>query len=126
MKLSEKLKYDDRGLVPAVAQDETSGEVLMVAWMDKEAVEKTIETKKAHYYSRSRDRIWMKGESSGHVQEVEGIYVDCDSDTLLLKVRQAVAACHTGHYSCFFRKLDKDRFVEVSDKIFNEGDVYGK
>ena len=86
----------------------------------------TVETGKAHYYSRSRKKLWMKGESSGHIQEVSELLIDCDGDTLLLKVAQEVAACHTGHYSCFFRRAEKGEFKEVSGKTFNEDEVYGK
>jgi len=97
----ESLKYDDRGLVTAVAQDAATGAVLMVAWADREAVEKTIETGQAHFWSRSRRRLWRKGESSGNVLEVEEIRADCDRDTLLLRVRPAGPACHLGTRSCF-------------------------
>lgn len=97
----QSLKYDDRGLVTAVAQDAATGAVLMVAWADREAVEKTIETSQAHFWSRSRRRLWRKGESSGNVLEVEEIRADCDRDTLLLRVRPAGPACHLGTRSCF-------------------------
>src|SRR5437667_7846438 len=97
------------GLVPVVAQDADSGEVLMLAWMNREAYEETRRTGRACYYSRSRGRLWRKGEESGHVQEVRGIYIDCDADTILLKVHQiGGAACHEGYASCFFRKIDGD------------------
>ncbi len=94
------------GLVPAVIQDASSGQVLMVAYMNETALQKTIDTGKTWFFSRSRQRLWMKGETSGHVQEVEEILLDCDQDCLLIKVRQIGAACHTGHYSCFYRDLD--------------------
>ena len=94
------------GLVPAVAQDADTGEVLMLAWMNREAFEETVRTGRAVYFSRSRNRLWRKGEESGHVQEVRGVYVDCDADTVLLKVKQVGgAACHEGYKSCFFREL---------------------
>ena len=99
-------RFDSAGLIPAVAQDATTGEVLMVAWMDAEALEKTRYSGLAHFHSRSRKRLWLKGESSGHVLSVEEIRVDCDQDTLVLKVSPAGPACHTGAASCFYRVLD--------------------
>ena len=126
MTLLKEIKFDAHGLVPAIAQDEKSNEVLMMAYMNEEAVKMTVETGKAHYYSRSRKKLWMKGESSGHVQEVSELLIDCDGDTLLLKVAQKVAACHTGHYSCFFRRAEGDAFGEIQEKTFNEDEVYGK
>ena len=97
-----ELKFDEKGLICAIAQDVTSGEVLMQAYMNKEAFELTLSTGYAHYWSRSRQKLWKKGEESGHLQKVEGIYLDCDKDCVLLKVRQMGAACHTGNYSCFY------------------------
>jgi phosphoribosyl-ATP pyrophosphohydrolase/phosphoribosyl-AMP cyclohydrolase len=99
------LQFDANGLIPAIAQDAENGQVLMHAYMNSEAVARTLETGLAHYYSRSRERLWRKGEESGHVQRVQAILYDCDADTLLLKVEQAVAACHTGNRSCFYREL---------------------
>ena len=99
------IKYDRNGLVPAIAQDIATGEVLMLAYMNKEAVDLTLETGIAHYYSRSRQCLWKKGETSGNIQEVRGFYYDCDGDTILLKVNQTGVACHTGSYSCFFNKV---------------------
>jgi phosphoribosyl-AMP cyclohydrolase len=99
------LKYDDRGLIPVVVQDDESSEVLMVAYMNQESLRKTIETGLATYWSRSRKSFWVKGETSGHVQRVRSISVDCDSDTVLLKVDQTGAACHENYRSCFFRDL---------------------
>lgn len=93
------------GLVPVVTQDASTRKVLMVAYVNKEALEKTLETGFAHYYSRSRKKLWKKGETSGHVQKIINVYIDCDGDTLLYEVEQAGVACHTGEYSCFFRKL---------------------
>lgn len=115
------------GLVPVIVQDAESGEVLMLAYMNEEAWRKTLETGKAHYFSRSRQKIWLKGESSGHIQEVEEILLDCDADTVLLRVKQhGGAACHTGYHSCFYRRL-KDGAVEiVSEKIFDPEEVYGR
>ena len=100
-----ELKFNDRGLIPAVLQDVHTGQVLMVAWMNAEALELTLETGEAHFWSRSRQRLWHKGETSGNVQRVCEIWVDCDADTLLLKVEPAGPACHTGAQSCFFRRM---------------------
>ena len=97
----EGLKWDEKGLMPAVVQDANTREVLMVAYMNNEAFDLTIKTKKAHFYSRSRQKLWLKGESSGHTQEVKEVRIDCDNDTVLLLVDQKVAACHTGYFSCF-------------------------
>lgn len=101
-----KLKYDSHGLVPAVAQDAESGQVLMVAWMNQAALARTIETGEAHFWSRSRGALWHKGETSGNVLAVREMFVDCDADTLLLKVDPAGPACHTGAVTCFYRRLD--------------------
>ncbi len=99
------LKFDERGLIPAVVQDIKTGDVLMVAWMNAEALHLTQETGEAHFWSRSRRTLWHKGETSGNVQRVHDIWVDCDADTLLLKVNPAGPACHTGERSCFYRRL---------------------
>lgn len=122
--LSEELKLDDKGLIPAVVQDYKTREVLMMAYMNKESLEKTLETGMAHYWSRSRGKLWLKGETSGHYQHIKEIYTDCDGDTLLLKVEQKEAACHTGHYSCFYRQLAEDTFRELSGKVFDAEKVY--
>jgi phosphoribosyl-AMP cyclohydrolase len=115
------------GMVPAIAQDAETGEVLMLAWMNRDAFEETLRTRRACYYSRSRDRLWRKGEESGHVQDVEAIYVDCDADTILLKVRQhGGAACHEGYKSCFFRELDGDQARIVGERVFDPSTVYAK
>jgi phosphoribosyl-AMP cyclohydrolase len=115
------------GLVPAVAQDADTGAVLMLAWMNKEAYEETVRTGRACYFSRSRNRLWRKGEESGHVQEVRGIFIDCDADTILLKVHQiGGAACHEGYASCFFRKVDGDRLTVVGERVFDPKQVYKK
>src|SRR6202030_664901 len=105
------------GLVPAVAQDADTGAVLMLAWMNREAYEETLRTRRAVYFSRSRNRLWRKGEESGNVQEVREIFVDCDADTILLKVHQVGgAACHEGYASCFFRRVDGDEFHVVGER----------
>jgi len=101
-----ELKYDREGLIPAVVQDERSGEVLMVAWMNAEALRLTQETRQAHFWSRSRGELWRKGATSGNLLHVQDIWVDCDADTLLLKVLPAGPACHTGERSCFFRRFE--------------------
>ncbi len=105
MSLQTELKWDAQGLITAVAQETATGEVLMVAWMDREALAKTLETGLAHYWSRSRGAQWRKGETSGHTQHVDGVYADCDRDTLLVQVHQDGVACHTGARTCFFSRL---------------------
>lgn len=124
--LFDELKKDASGLVPAIIQDADSGEVLMMAYMNAEALEKTIETGKCHFYSRSRNKQWLKGESSGHTQEVKAIFLDCDKDTLLIRVKQNVAACHAGYYSCFYRELDtaSGEWKVVGKKVFEPNKVY--
>ena len=105
MDIIETLKFDEKGLIPAVVQDVDSREVLMVAYMNKVSLRRTLEEKKACYFSRSRQKLWLKGESSGHFQLVKSIKYDCDADTLLLEVEQVGSACHTGNRSCFYRTL---------------------
>jgi len=114
------LKFEN-GLIPAIVQDAESKEVLMFAFMNEEALRLTLETKIAHYYSRSRKSIWKKGETSGHFQKVEQIYFDCDADVLLLMVKQTGGACHNGYKSCFYRTIDG---IIVSEKVFDEKDIY--
>ncbi len=114
------------GLVPAVAQDADSGEVLMLAWMNKEAFEETLRTGRACYFSRSRNKLWRKGEESGHVQEVRGVFLDCDADTILLKVKQVGgAACHEGYKSCFFRQVEGSELKTIAERVFDPKTVYG-
>ena len=115
------------GLIPAVAQDADTGEVLMLAWMNREAYEETLRSGRACYFSRSRGRLWRKGEESGHVQEVRAVFVDCDADTILLKVKQiGGAACHEGYASCFFRKVEGDGVTVVGERVFDPKAVYKK
>jgi phosphoribosyl-AMP cyclohydrolase len=115
------------GLVPAIAQDADTGQVLMLAWMNEEAFNETVHTGRAVYFSRSRQRLWRKGEESGNVQEVREIFFDCDADTVLLKVHQVGgAACHEGYKSCFFRRLDKDQVTITGERIFDPQKVYKK
>ncbi len=115
------------GLVPVIVQDAETGEVLMLAYMNEEAWERTLATGKAHFFSRSRGKIWLKGETSGHVQEVRDILLDCDADTVLLKVKQhGGAACHTGYRSCFYRRIRGEQVEIVGQKIFDPEEVYGR
>ena len=114
-------------LIPAIAQDADTGEVLMLAWMNHEAYEETLRTGRACYFSRSRNRLWRKGEESGHVQEVQGVFLDCDADTILLKVKQiGGAACHEGYKSCFFRKVQGKTLQVVGERVFDPKQVYKK
>lgn len=113
----------EKNLKPAIAQDYETGEVLMLAYMDEEALRLTRETGKAHYWSRSRGKLWKKGESSGHEQLVKEILIDCDEDTILLKVEQIGGACHTGYRSCFYRTIGGEI---VGTKVFEPEEVYGK
>ncbi|MCX5848245.1 MAG: phosphoribosyl-AMP cyclohydrolase [Deltaproteobacteria bacterium] len=113
------------GLVPAIVQDAETKEVLMMAYMNRESWEATLQTGKATYWSRSRQKLWLKGESSGHFQLIKDVFIDCDNDTILLQVKQlGEAACHTGYKSCFYRKLSGEDFVVVGEKIFNPEEVY--
>lgn len=115
------------GLLPAIAQDAESGRVLMLAWMNPQAWLETLETGQATYWSRSRGKLWRKGESSGHRQQVLDIRVDCDADTILLSVEQTGAACHDGFHSCFYRAIQADGTAKVADsRLVNPDDVYGK
>ncbi|MCL2549750.1 MAG: phosphoribosyl-AMP cyclohydrolase [Methanimicrococcus sp.] len=114
------LKFEN-GLIPAIVQDADSKEVLMFAFMNEEALKLTLDTKIAHYWSRSRQSLWKKGETSGHFQRVEQIYFDCDADALLLTVKQTGGACHNGYKSCFYRTIDG---AVVGEKVFDEKDVY--
>ncbi|HKL49192.1 MAG TPA: bifunctional phosphoribosyl-AMP cyclohydrolase/phosphoribosyl-ATP diphosphatase HisIE [Desulfuromonadales bacterium] len=124
MSLISHLKFDEKGLIPAITQDADSGEVLMLAWMNAEAVGKTVATGKAHYYSRSRRKLWMKGETSGHVQLVRDVRFDCDADCLLLTVDQEGAACHTGHKSCFYRSWRDEAVSSDEEKKLDAASVY--
>ena len=122
----EQLRWNEQGLVTAVAQDAASGRVLTVAWMNQEALKQTFATMQAVYWSRSRNRLWRKGEESGHVQRVVEIRLDCDADAVLLRVEQAGGiACHTGHESCFFRKLENGRWVSTDPVLKDPKLIYG-
>jgi phosphoribosyl-AMP cyclohydrolase len=127
MNLNKLLKFDDKGLIPAVVQDAKDGTVLMVAYMNKESLRRTLKLKKAVFWSRSRQSFWLKGESSGNVQLVKNIFIDCDGDCLVVKVKQlGTAACHTGNRSCFYRKvLPGGKLKEISKPLFDPKKVYG-
>ena len=124
----DKLKFDSAGLVPIIVQDVENGQVLMMAYMNRDAILRTLETGKIHTYSRSRGRLALKGESSGHFQHVKEVRTDCDRDVLLFKVVQDVAACHEGYRSCFFRQLDSQsgEWKTVEKTVFNPDAVYKK
>ena len=119
----EKIDWQKQELLPVIVQDATTHEVLMMAYMDKEALRLSLETKTAHYFSRSKQRLWKKGESSGHTQQIESFFLDCDNDTLLIKVKQNGVACHTGRKSCFFTKLESGEVV--SDVEVDTTAAYG-
>jgi phosphoribosyl-AMP cyclohydrolase len=115
------------GLVAAIAQDAETGEVLMMAWMNRDAFEETVRTRRAVYFSRSRNRLWRKGEESGHFQEVRDILIDCDADTVLLKVHQVGgAACHEGYKSCFFRRLEDGQLTVIAERVIDPRTLYGR
>ncbi|WP_432797214.1 phosphoribosyl-AMP cyclohydrolase [Poriferisphaera sp. WC338] len=121
------VKFDEKGLVPAIVQDVDSGEILMMAWMNEAALKSTIENKKATFYSRSRDKMWVKGESSGHIQEVVEARTDCDQDVVVLKCKSHGPCCHVGYKSCFYRKITDPQTLEtVEEKVFDPNEVYKK
>ncbi len=121
----DALKWDEHGLIPAIAQDAATGEVLMFAWMNRESLALTVETGNAVYWSRSRGRLWRKGEESGHTQTVKELRADCDSDVLLLKIEQIGGiACHTGRRSCFFNRLDATEWRDVEPVLKNPKEIY--
>ncbi|WCJ59137.1 phosphoribosyl-AMP cyclohydrolase [Fontisphaera persica] len=128
MSFLDQLKYDANGLIPAIVQEQSTGRVLMMAWMNRASLETTLATGKTHFWSRSRQKYWMKGESSGHVQIVKDIAVDCDADTLLIQVEQIGAACHEGYKSCFFRSLrQQGQSAEVTEpRLLDPESIYGK
>ena len=122
----EALKWNDDGLIPAIVQDAENGEVLMMAWMDEPALRETLTTGQTHFYSRSRRSHWHKGATSGHVQHVESIAIDCDGDVLLIKARQVGGACHEGYRSCFFRRVGEGGNLEVIARpVFDSALIYG-
>ena len=128
MSFFDKLKFNADGLIPAIIQDATNGRVLMMAWMNRASIEKTVETGKTWFWSRSRNKYWMKGESSGHTQNVKDIAFDCDGDTLLIQVEQTGAACHEGYRSCFFRSVGgaSGEFRITETQLETPEQIYGK
>lgn len=122
-----KVNWAQDGLVPVVAQETGSGRVLTVAWMNREALKKTVQTGEAHYWSRSRKKLWHKGEESGHVQKVKAIRLDCDDDVILIEVEQAGGiACHTGRHSCFFQRLEGEAWITADPVLKDPKEIYGK
>lgn len=127
--LGDKLnvKFNDQGLVPAIVQDIDTGEILMMGWMNEAALDQTLKTRRATFYSRSRDKMWVKGESSGHIQEVVEARIDCDQDTILLRCKSHGPCCHVGYKSCFYRAADADGALSVvEEKVFDPEKVYSK
>ncbi len=123
----DEIRFDEKGLIPAITQDASSGKILMMAWMNRESLQLTAEKKQAVYWSRSRGKLWFKGEESGHRQKVVDIRFDCDEDVILLKVeQQGGIACHTGRESCFYRQLQGDQWVEVEQVIKDPAQIYSK
>jgi phosphoribosyl-AMP cyclohydrolase len=128
MSFYDQLKFDANGLIPAIIQEYQTGRVLMMAWMNRASLENTVATGKTHFWSRSRQKFWMKGETSGHVQTVKDIALDCDGDVLLIQVEQTGAACHEGYRSCFFRSVEKDgKSVKITEtRLETPEQIYGK
>ncbi len=124
MSYIDDIKWDDQGLVPAIAQDAKSGKILMMAWMNRSALEETVNSGRAVYWSRSRKSLWRKGESSGHTQTVRTIKLDCDGDVVLLEIEQKGVACHTGRESCFYRTLLNNEWQENADVIIDPKEIY--
>lgn len=121
----DEVNWDDNGLVPVIAQEHDTGDVVMFAWMNREALQLSAETRQAVYWSRSRNKLWRKGEESGHVQKIHEIRVDCDEDVVLLKIEQVGGiACHTGRHSCFFKKLDNENWLVDQPVIKNPEEIY--
>ena len=128
MSIFEKLKFNAEGLIPAIVQEQSSGRVLMMAWMNEASLKKTLETGKTHFWSRSRKKFWMKGEESGHTQTVRDLAFDCDGDTLLIQVEQIGAACHEGYKSCFFRSAESagESFRTTEKRLQTPEEIYGR
>ena len=122
--LIAEVTFDEKGLVPAIAQDAETGQVLMLAYMNEETLRQTIETGVMTYWSRSRQEVWVKGETSGNTQDVRAVHLDCDGDALVFEVDQNGAACHTGYYSCFYRRLENGGLVVEGERVFDPEDVY--
>lgn len=126
MNAVDKIQFNEKGLVPVITQDFVTSEILMMAWMNKEALSLSIKTQKAVYFSRSRQKLWFKGEESGHTQQIIEIYTDCDQDVIMLKVNQKGGiACHTGRANCFFNKLENNEWVSIVEAIKDPKEIYG-
>jgi phosphoribosyl-AMP cyclohydrolase len=128
MSFYDQLKFNPEGLIPAIVQEQSTGRVLMMAWMNRASLEKTLETGRTYFWSRSRQRFWMKGETSGHVQQVQDVAFDCDGDTLLIQVEQTGTACHEGYKSCFFRSASEDgrAFRVTEPQLEAPEQIYGR
>ena len=128
MSFYDQLKFNPEGLIPAIVQEKSTGRVLMMAWMNRASLEKTLETGRTYFWSRSRQRFWMKGETSGHVQQVQDVAFDCDGDTLLIQVEQTGTACHEGYKSCFFRSASEGgrAFRVMEPQLETPEQIYGK
>jgi len=124
MSYIDEIKWDEQGLVPAIAQDAASGKILMMAWMNRESLEESIATQRAVYWSRSRQALWRKGETSGHEQHIKAVKLDCDGDVVLLEIEQKGVACHTGRESCFFRTLNDGTWVENASVLIDPKEIY--
>jgi len=126
MSFIDGLKFNEQGLIPAIVQEEGTGRVLMMAWMNADSIQSTLETGKTHFWSRSRQKYWMKGESSGNTQQVKDVAYDCDGDTLLIQVEQIGAACHEGYKSCFFRSVKEGEGEITEERLIDPEEMYGK
>jgi phosphoribosyl-AMP cyclohydrolase len=126
MSFIDNLKFNDQGLIPAIVQEVGSGRVLMMAWMNADSIQSTLETGKTHFWSRSRQKYWMKGESSGNTQQVKDVAYDCDGDTLLIQVEQIGAACHEGYKSCFFTSVKEGEGEITEERLIDPEEMYGK
>jgi phosphoribosyl-AMP cyclohydrolase len=126
MSFIDSLKFNEQGLIPAIIQEEGTGRVLMMAWMNADSIRDTIEKGKTHFWSRSRQKYWMKGESSGNTQQVKDVAYDCDADTLLIQVEQIGAACHEGYKSCFFTSVKEDEPEIAEERLIDPEEMYGK
>ena len=126
MSFIDSLKFNEQGLIPAIVQEVGSGRVLMMAWMNADSIQSTLETGKTHFWSRSRQKYWMKGESSGNTQQVKDVAYDCDGDTLLIQVEQIGAACHKGYKSCFFTSVKEGETEITEERLIDPEEMYGK
>ena len=123
--LMEQLKFNEKGLIPVIVQDYNLGKVLTLCYMDKEALQKTLKENKVYVFRRSKNRLMLKGETSGHIQIIKELFIDCEGNSILLKVEQKIGACHAGYFTCYYRRLNKDGTVEVAEKkVFNPEKVY--